>query len=223
MRRSGLALVVASAALAAPSLGCARTASIPDPRAAAEAWAAAVEKCTNKGDGGACDPEAIHAMLTKRSRATMTKAEVAAALKDSSRELAAQATGVREAKDQITTVAVLRYEDGTEASLVLEADGFRVANAVHVPGPSKSPEEAVAGFRVALKQRSYPAVLRLLSPTLRATVEAQLAGLEKAIPDDPKKVVPSDQKGDVIDVPLENGHRLRLKRIDGSWYIDDFE
>lgn len=221
MRRSGLALVSAFAAIS--SLACARGATIPDPKAAAEAWAAAVERCTATGDGATCDPEAIHAMLTRRSRATMSRAEVAAAVKDSKRELAAQAAGVREAKDRIATVAVLRYEDGTEASLVLEDQGFRVANAVHLPGPSKSPEEAVAGFRVALKQRSYPAVLRLLSPTLRAAVEAQLAGLEKAIPDDPKKVVPSDQKGDVIDVPLENGHRLRLKRIDGSWYIDDFE
>lgn len=194
------------------TMACATTQRIPDPRAAADAWADAAERG---------DAEALHGMLTKRSAATLSKADVAATVGSAKAELKDQAREIRETKE-ITAVAILRWEDGTEASLVLEKGQFRVQSALLMPGGGSRPEEAIAGFRDALHRRSYPALLRMLSPALRAAVEAQLKGLEKSIGDPEKLPIPPDA-GDEIEIKLENGHKLRLKRIDKTWYIDNFE
>lgn len=195
------------------SVGCLRTSSVPDPRAAAEAWAEAAEKG---------DADALHGMLSKRSRATISKADVAATVASAKGELKDQAADIRAAKDKIAAVAVLKWDDGTEASLVLHDGKFRVQSAMLMPGGGATAAEAVAGFRDALRRRSYPALLRMLTPALRATVEAQLKGLEKSIGDPDKLPYPSDS-GDEIEIKLENGHKIKLKKIDKTWYIDNFE
>ncbi|MBI2392371.1 MAG: hypothetical protein HYV09_22485 [Deltaproteobacteria bacterium] len=194
------------------SAACMGAQAIPDPRAAAEAWADAADRG---------DAEALHGMLTKRSRATISKSDVAATVASAKAELKDQAKEIRDAKG-IVAVAILRWDDGTEASLVLENGRFRVRNAVLMPGGGTRPEEAIAGFRDALRRRSYPALLRMLTPALRAAVEAQLKGIESAIGDPEKLPIPSDA-GDEVEIKLENGHKLRLKRIDKTWYIDNFE
>lgn len=224
LRRGGIALCLA----VLPA--CARTASVPDPRDAAEAWAAAVDKATDDKNPDSGD---LYDLLSKRSRATMTKTQVAAIAKDDKGELREQAKGIREvvAQDKaqkpteapkIVAVALVRYEDGSEASLVLENGLFRVQNAILMPGGGATPEEAVASFRDALRRRSYPAIVRLLTPTLRATVEAQLKGLEASMAEPDKLPFPSGAV-DEIDLKLENGHRVRLKRVNGKWYVDNFE
>lgn len=206
------AILVTATFLAVGATACATTRSIPDPRAAAEAWADAADRG---------DAEALHGMLTKRSAATISKADVAATVASAKVELKDQAKEIRETKE-ITAVALLRWDDGTEATLVLEKGQFRVKSAMLMPGGGARPEETIAGFRDALHRRSYPALLRMLSPALRAAVEAQLKGLEKAIGDPEKLPIPPDA-GDEIEIKLENGHKLRLKRIDKTWYIDNFE
>lgn len=199
--------------MSAACSACGRTSSIPDPRVAAEAWAAAADRG---------DADALHGMLSKRSRATVSKADVAATVSSAKGELKDQAKEIRDAKDHISAVAVVRWDDGTEASLVLENGRFHVKSAMLMPGGGATAPEAVAGFRDALRRRSYPALLRMLTPALRATVEAQLKGLEKAIGDPEKLPYPTDS-GDEVEIKLENGHKLRLKRVDKTWYIDNFE
>jgi hypothetical protein len=208
---SPLLAVLVAACAGAGTAACA-TGRIPDPRASAEAWADAADR----GDAAA-----LHGMLTKRSAATISKADVAATVASAKAELKDQAKEIREAKD-VAAVAILRWDDGTEASLVLEKGEFRVQSAVLMPGGGSRPEETIAGFRDALHRRSYPALLRMLSPSLRAAVEAQLKGLEQGIGDPEKLPIPADA-GDEIEIKLENGHKLRLKRIDKTWYIDNFE
>ena len=202
-----------SALLCVACVGCTNASSIPDPRVAAEAWADAAERG---------DADALHGMLSKRSRATVSKADVAATVSSAKGELKDQAKDIRDVKDHIAAVAVVRWEDGTEASLVLENGRFRVKSAMLMPGGGATAPEAVAGFRDALRRRSYPALLRMLTPALRATVEAQLKGLEKSIGDPEKLPYPTDS-GDEVEIKLENGHKLRLKRVDKTWYIDNFE
>lgn len=195
--------------------GCTLGVSVPDPKAAAKAWADAA---------AAGDADALHGMLTKRSQAEISKAEVARIVKESPGELKDQAAQITKKSDTITTVAVLQYEDGSSVALELENGVFRIASAGHLPAGGASPEQTALAFRDVLKRRSYPGILRLLSPSLRAAVEGQLKGLETALdqPDATKMSTPN-ANGDEVEIKLQNGHRLRLKRIDGKWYIDNFE
>jgi len=192
--------------------GCASSASIPDPKVAAEEYAAAAERG---------DSEALWAMLSKRSRATMSKAEVDKIVHDSKLELVDQAKDVRAASGAIVAVARLRFEDGSEASLTLKDGKFWVATTGMLSGGS-TPEEALAGLRDTLKRRSYPALLRLLTPALRAAVEAQLKGLVEAL-ENPSALQIPPGAGEEVEVKLSNGHKVKLRREQGTWYVENFE
>lgn len=193
--------------------GCTRGASIPDPRAAAEAYASAAERG---------DADAIYGMLSKRSQATVSKAEVQASVGAARAELKDQAGEIRKAAPSIVAVARIRFQDGSEASLTLEDGRFYVASAGVLPGGGSTPEEALAAFRETLKRRSYPAMLRVLSPAVRAAVEAQLRGLVEAL-DDPSAVQIPATTGDELDVKLKDGHRVKLRRENKIWYVENFE
>jgi hypothetical protein len=195
------------------ALGCASGASIPDPRVAAERYAAAAE---------AGDADTIYGMLTKRSQATTSKAEVQASVAAARAELKDQAAEIRKAAPSIVAVARVRYEDGTEAALTLEDGKFRVASAGVLPGGGSTPEEALAAFRETLKRRSYPAMLRILTPQMRASIEAQLRGLVDALEDPSALQIPSTS-GDELEVKLKDGHRVKLRRENKIWYVENFE
>ena len=206
----------AAVALAACVLfGCEAGVAVPDPKTAAQAWADAAERG---------DADAMHGMLTKRSQAELSKAEVSRIVKESGGELKDQAVALRKVADRHVTVAMLHYTDGTSVALTLENGVFRVAHAGFVPGGGATPEQAATAFHDVLKRRSYPGILRLLSPTLRAAVEGQLKGLETALDQPGWSVTPSPSgNADEAEIKLQNGHRIKLKRIDGVWYIDNFE
>jgi hypothetical protein len=204
----GMALLMSLSAGA-----CARQGTVPDPKDAAEAYASAAEKG---------DADAIWSMLSTRSRATTSKNEVDQSVKGSRAELADQAKDIRKNDGTITAVARLRYEDGSEAALVLEDGKFSVASAGMLPGGGSTAQEALSALRDVLKRRSYPALLRLLSPELRAQVEAQLRGLVEAL-DDPSAIAIPPGSGDDVEIKLSNGHRVRLRREQGTWYVENFE
>ncbi len=193
--------------------GCARGASIPDPRGAAEAYAAAADRG---------DSDAIYGMLTERSRATTSKAEVQASVGSARAELRDQAAEIRKAAPSIVAVARVRFDDGSEASLSYEEGRFRVASAGVLPGGGSTPEEALAALRETLQRRSYPALIRVLTPEVRASVEAQLRGLVEALADPSAAQLPSTS-GDELDVKLKDGHRVKLRRENKIWYVENFE
>ena len=201
----GVCLLIASA--------CARQGSVPDPKEAAEAYANAAEKG---------DADAIWSMLSTRSKATTSKGEIDQSVKTSRAELADQAKDVRKNDGSIVAVARLRYADGSEAALTLEGGTFAIASAGMLPGGGATAQEALAALRDVLRRRSYPALLRLLSPELRASVEAQLRGLVEAL-DDPSAIAIPPGSGDDIEIKLSNGHRVRLRREQGTWYVENFE
>lgn len=195
------------------TFACTSAATIPDPKDAAEEYAQAAER----GDGGA-----IYGMLSKRSRATMSKADVERIAETAKLELRDQAKEVRAAEASIVAVARLRYEDGSEASLTLKNGKFFVATTGILPGGGATPEEAIAGLRDTLKRRSYPALLRLLTPALRAAVEAQLKGLIEAL-ENPSALQIPPGSGDEVEIKLQNGHKVKLRRENNTWYVENFE
>lgn len=212
VNRVAVLAAIVTAAAAASSAGCATTASIPDPKVAAEEYAAAAERG---------DAEAMWGMLSKRSKATMSKGDVEKVVAEAKLELVDQAKALRAALGTIVAVARLRFEDGSEASLTLKDGKFWVATTGMLSGGS-TPEEALAGLRDTLKRRSYPALLRLLTPALRAAVEAQLKGLVEAL-ENPNALLIPPGAGDEVEVKLSNGHKVKLRREQGTWYVENFE
>ncbi len=200
---------VPTLALAGLLLGCAPK-SLPDPRDAARTYAEAAARG---------DAVRIHALLTheaqRRFGAEGTRRRVADARPEIVRNgRALLAPGVR-----VEGEATVLLADGGEAALSLEGDSFRVDAAATLPSAARTPAQALDGLRRALQQRSYAALLRVLSVDTRGSVEgdvrALVAGLEDASSLDVRV------NGDRAEVDVPGGHAVSLRREGGVWRVED--
>jgi len=201
--RAPLLLLLATA-------GCASR-SVPDPKEAADAYAAAVER----GDSGA-----IYGMMSAAARKARSRDDVGRLVRDERAELAERARAVAAKDARVEATARLRFEDGEETALELKDGRFWVTSAGAVPGGARTPEEALDQLRRVIARRSYAGLMRVLSPATRAAVEQDLrslvTGLEHA------DTLPVQVSGDSATVTVPGGHQVRLKREGGIWRVDDF-
>jgi hypothetical protein len=193
------------------TVGCAAR-SVPDPRAAAAAYADAAKHG---------DSHAIYGMMTKSAQAQRSEMAVADMVAAERSELAEQAQAVTSKDARVQATARLRFEDGEEAALDLDNGRYTVTAAGALPGGARTPEEALEQLRRVAARRSYAGLMRVLSPATRAMIEADLrtlvTGLEK--PDTLQVKV----QGDTATVSVPGGHVVRLKRDGGIWHVDYFD
>jgi hypothetical protein len=190
-------------------VACGRPA-LPDPRAAARAYADAAAK----GDAGR-----IYALLTREARQTYGERRTRELVGDARAELAHQAEAIRRPDIRVEGEATVLLDDGTQVELTLERDGFRVAAADTLPSAARTPSEALDGLRRALARRSYFALLRVLSSEARGELETDLRGLARALEEPATLAVRVD--GDRAEVDVGAGHLVTLRRDRGSWYVED--
>jgi len=203
----GVALVLA----AAGASGCARQ-EMPDPRAAAQKYAAAVEKG---------DSSAVYQMLSTDAQRTHGKRGVERLLTESKAELERTARAVASEGSKAEMLATVRFADGEQAELSVEGGEFRVQSAGALPHGARTPAQALAELRQALARRSYAGMLRVLSSESRSALESDLRslvdGLEQAETLDVKVT------GDRAQVQVPGGHSIKLKREAGIWRVEDFD
>lgn len=195
----------------ASSLACA--ASGPsDPRSAAQSYARAVE---------ADDADALYGMLSDEDRRAVSRDEVRALLTRDRDELREQARAVSANGAHVDALAKIRFKDGEEAALLFEGGRFQVSSAGTIPGGARSPEEALDQLRRALSRRSYPGLLRALSPATRAAIERDLRDLVLAL--ERAGSLPIQNSGEAATVLAPGGHRVKLRREGTVWFVEDFD
>ena len=187
--------------------------AIPDAKITAHDFAVAI------ANG---DSPTLYAMLDARSKSEMTESQFAERLTASKNELKERSSEIKAGADSIEVTARVRFANGSECSLVQNGSRFYLQSASVVPGGANSPTEALASLRDALQMRSYPALLMLLSPDVRAVVEAQLASIANALRDPSTIAVPMIA-GDDLTIRLSNGHMIWLHRDKGVWYVQKFQ
>ncbi|MEJ7733417.1 MAG: DUF4159 domain-containing protein [Polyangiaceae bacterium] len=70
----------------------------------------------------------------------------------------------------------MRFPDGEEATLELEKDGvFRISAADALPTGARTPAQALEELRRVQPRRSYAGLMRVLTPSTRAAIEADRA------------------------------------------------
>lgn len=205
MRGSQLRILGLSGLLVA----CGRPA-LPDPRAAARAYADAAAK----GDAGG-----IYALMTKDARRTYGERRTRELVADTRAELARKAAALGRPDTRISGEATVLLTDGTRVELTLDPDGFRVAAADTLPSTARTPSEALDGLRRALARRSYFALLRVLSHEARGELETDVRSLARALEEPATLAVRID--GDRAEVDVGAGHLVTLRRDRGSWYVED--
>jgi hypothetical protein len=206
--------VRARAAIALLALGVSACASgsVPDPRAAAQAYAEAAAKG---------DTDRLYAMLSAKSKASRSKEDTMKMLADERGELASQGQELAGRDVRVEATARLRYADGEEAALELRSGHYWVTASGALPGGGRTPEEALEELRRVLARRSYAGLMRLLSPATRAAVENDLRSLVEGLSE--PDTLPVKVNGETAVVGVPGGHQVKLKRDGGVWRVDDFD
>ena len=191
--------------------GCVST-GVPDPHAAALAYADAA----SRGDG-----PAIYAMLSAQSKQGRSAADVQRIVGDERAELAEQGHELARADARVEATARLRFADGEEAALELRNGRYGITASGALPGGARTPEEALDQLRRVLARRSYAGLMRVLSPTTRASIENDLRTLVEGL--DAPGTLPVQVAGDSAVVNVPGGHVVKLRREGGVWRVDDFD
>jgi hypothetical protein len=198
-------------ALALVLTGCASS-SVPDPKVAAADYATAAARG---------DSDAIYEMMTTSAKRSRSREEVRQIVKEERDELAEQSRALLSKDARVEATAHLAFDDGEKASLELDRGRFWVSAAGALPGGARTPEQALDQLRRVLARRSYAGLMRVVSPSTRAAIEADLrslvTGLEKP------ESLPVQTTGDSATVAVPGGHHVRLKREGGVWRVDDFD
>jgi hypothetical protein len=198
--------------LLVPALvGCTGRA-VPDPRSAADDYAAAA----SKGDA-----DAIYEMMTTSAQKSRSRDDVRRLVKEQRGELADQAKLVTARDARVEATARLRYEDGEEAQLELRDGRFWITSSGALPGGSRTPEQALDQLRRVLARRSYAGLMRVLSPSTRAAIEQDLRSLVSGL--ERPETLHVQVSGDAAVVTVPGGHTVKLKRDGGVWRVDDFD
>lgn len=199
---SSSVLAVLAGACVAPRLA--------DPRAAAEAYAAAARRG---------DADAIHAMLSERSRRELGKDGTRRLVADSKLELAAQGRALQKEEKTVEAVAVVRYDDGEHALLELEDGRFKVGSAAALPSAPRTPAQALSDLRQALARRSYAAFLRVMTAERQTAMENDVSAIVEGL--EQPETLDVQVQGDSGEVELPGGHVIKLKRERGVWRVED--
>ena len=191
--------------------GCASS-SVPDPHAAAQAYASAA----TRGDA-----DALYAMMSTTARQARSRDDVKRMIAEEHDELAQQGKELGRPDVRVEATARLRYADGEEAALELREGQYWVTAAGALPGGARTPEEALEQLRRVLARRSYAGLMRVLSPATRAAMENDLRALVEGLNE--PGTLPVKANGDAAVVSVPGGHQVKLKREGGVWRVEDFD
>jgi hypothetical protein len=191
--------------------GCAR-AGLPDPKAAADAYARAAERG---------DADAIYGMMTSSAQKARSKEDIRAIVASERAELVEQSKALAAKDARVDATARLRFEDGEETALELKEGRFYVTSAGALPGGARTPEEALDQLRRVVARRSYAGLMRVLSPATRAAIEQDLRSLVTGL--EHPETLQVQVAGDAANIAVPGGHHVRLKRDGGVWRIEDFD
>jgi hypothetical protein len=198
------------------AMGCALAActghAVPDPKSAADDYAAAAAKG---------DADAIYEMMTTSAQKSRSREDVRRLVAEQRGELSEQAKLVSARDARVEATARLRYEDGEEAQLELRDGRFWITSSGALPGGSRTPEQALDQLRRVLARRSYAGLMRVLTPATRAAIEQDLRSLVSGLERPETLHVQVNGDGAVVTVP--GGHTVKLKRDGGVWRVDDFD
>jgi hypothetical protein len=192
-------------------VGCVGPA-VPSPQKTIDAYVAA----TKRGDH-----RTLHALLSERARGRLSANDVSSLARENAAELRDEAAKF-DGRSTITEAsAEIAFEDGDQVTLDLEHGQFHIGSVGTLPGGSASPNQAIADLRRAVSRRSYWALLRVLSPKARRTMEDMLRSLATGLAH--PESLPIVENGDTANVRIPGGHLVKLRREGTAWHVEFFE
>jgi len=192
--------------------GCRASLVVPPPATTVASYVAALERG---------DAQALYALFDGESRRALSLEDAARLLEEQRAELREHGQALAARGRLETPRAELRFQDGEVVALALEGGEFRVEGVSGLPALSRTPAQALGQLRSVLARRSYAGLLRVLSPAMRAALDGELRSLVEGLrePD----ALPIEVSGDRATVIVPGGHKVKLRREDGVWHVDDLD
>jgi hypothetical protein len=185
---------------------------VSDPHEAAVAFA-------NAARSG--DASRIYAMLDPAAKRALSREDVTRLVTDEKGELADSARALSSPDAHATATARLRFADGEEVGLDWTAGTFRISSGGTLPGGAPTPAAALDELRRALARRSYPALLRVVSPSTRSAIEQDLRTLTVGLEHPETLFIHTTD--DTASAIIPGGHHVTMKRDAGIWRVEDFD
>jgi hypothetical protein len=191
--------------------GCS-PAPIPEPHAATAEYAKAVERN---------DVRAVYSMLTDEAKVAYGVDGTRRLLADAREEVLRQTKAVSSDRAKFHAVAEVPYVDGERAVVEVEDGRYRISAAAGLPFGARTPGAALSELRRALAQRSYAALMRVLTSDTRGSLEGDMRTLVDGL--ERPETLEVKIHGESAEVSVPGGHRVLLKREGGVWRIHDFD
>jgi len=172
-------------------------------------------------------PDLAYAMLDVKVRRRVSKNAFAKRWQATKAELLDQAKQLGQAVNKpFALTARLRYSNGVRASLVHIDGQWRLGGGV--TQDTSTPKEALRAFIHAVEARDYKAVMRLVSRSMRETIEHEIEDRVGRL----KKSLKQEGSPGAAAVEVtrkkarfqyDRRYKIELIKEDGEWKVLDFE
>lgn len=170
------------------------------------------------------DPQAVYRLLDEPTRARLSWEEFAQRWRDTPEERRAQARAVRRTVSALPPpLAHVIFADGMKLSLErAPAGGAWLLRDVRLQGArTDTPEEALRLLLAAAEQRSYAAVLRLLTSAQRQIVEAEVRERLDRLRAALGRRQPIEVKGERARLQYDPRFYIELRKEPEGWRVHD--
>lgn len=220
--RTWLAALVATGLVSVGSVGCGGSAP---PAAALDRYASALR---------ARNYDAAYELMSTRFRATVSRDEFVAMLRDNPREVAETADRLGGRSRRLEVTAVLRYGLGDELELVQEGGAWRIVTNPLAFYDQSTPRAALRSFLRAYRLERWDVVLRFVPRAYaelmnadkvkeqftgeRQEEMAQLVNQLEANVDEP-----IEEQGNDARLHYGPGYEVKFVKEDGRWRLKDLD
>jgi hypothetical protein len=167
-------------------------------------------------------PDLAYKLLDEKVRRRVSKNEFIARWRDARRELSHQASQLKQTRGPSEVQAKVGYPSGLQANLIYVDSNWKIQkNVTSTPLSTPTPVEAIKAFIWAVEKRDYQAVMKLVSKSMRETIEREIMdrldrlkkGLDREI----------EVTGNKARLRYDRRYKLELIKEGGQWKILDFD
>lgn len=192
--------------------GCGRGAHVPPPESALREYVDALESA---------DAGKLRMMMTERARTEFSTAEIQSLLKRDAAEFRARAKEFSNLTRPVSGDATVYLRGSHTASLRLDDGRFWIKSAGLVPAMPRTPEEAAASLKAAVKERNYAKIEHTLSSEARGNFARAFEELGQSLSELDSAIV--NVREDKATIEFLDGRIITLRLEGTAWRVESFE
>jgi hypothetical protein len=167
-------------------------------------------------------PDLAYQLLDEEVRRRVSKSEFITRWRDARKELSHQAAMLKQVKGPTEVHARVDYPSGLRAQLVYVDSSWKIQkNVTSAPLSTPTPADAIKAFIWAVEKRDYQAVMKLVSKSMRETIEREITDRLERLKEGLNREI--EVTGNKARLRYDRRYKLELIKEGGQWKILDFD